>query len=124
MLRLLELVFVFFSKIYVFFYKDKGDYWKIFPCIIISTIFMINIEMTISFFPSLEAYSTWILPLFLLLFFWNFFYKKEYNWVVQYPLSKKQKTIIVSVLVVDFIIVVILTEISRNIYIAKHGIGY
>jgi len=120
MLKTLELVFVFFSKIYVFFYKDKGDYWKIFPSIIISTIFMINIQMGISFFPLLKGYFTWILPLFLLLIFWGLFYRKEYNWVVRYPLSKKQKIIIISFLIIDFVIVGILSVISRNLYIAAH----
>lgn len=122
-LKKIELVFVFFSKIYIFFYKEKNDYWKMFPSIIISTILMINIQMTISFFPSLKRYSTLLFPLVLLLFFGFLFRRKEYNWVVKYSISKKQKIIIVSILIIDFIIVGILSVVSRNIYIATHGIG-
>lgn len=120
MFKFVEIGFVFFAKIYIFFYKDKGDYWKIFPVIIISTISMINIQLTISFFPTINRYSTLLLPLFLLLLFGFLFNKKEYDWAVRYAISKKQKMIIISVLIIDFGVIAILSVISRNIYIATH----
>ena len=118
-----ELVFVFFSKIYIFFHKEKGEYWRIFPTLIMSTIVMINLQMVISFFFSISKSFIFGLCTAVLFLFINLNRKKEYNWVVQYSISKKQKIIIISVLVIDFVIVAILTEISRNIYIATHGVG-
>ncbi|MCD9577350.1 hypothetical protein [Flavobacterium soyae] len=88
-----------------------------------SSIFMINLQMIISFFISLS--KIFIVGLFtgILLLFKKLFDKKEYNWVVEYPLSKKQKIIVVSFLIVDIVVVSILSMISRDIYIATYGIA-
>lgn len=120
MFKTIELIFVFFAKIYIFFYKDKREYWKIFPVVIMSTILMINIQLIISFFPSLRNYSSLLLPLLLLLLFGFLFGNKQYNWAVQYSITKKQKIIIISILVIDFITVGVLSTISRDIYMATH----
>lgn len=122
MFKFVEIVFVFFAKIYIFFYRDKGDYWKIFPCIIMSSILMINIQMFISFFFSISKILIVGLLTCILLFFKALYDRKDYSWIVEYPLLKKQKIIVVSVLIIDFVIVAILTELSRNIYMTTHGI--
>lgn len=120
MFKFVEIGFVFFAKIYIFFYKDKGDYWKIFPCVIMSTILMINMQMIISFYFSISKIFIVGLLTCVLLFFKVIFDGKQYNWVVQYSISKKQKIIIISFLIVDFIIVGMLSVVSRNLYIAAH----
>jgi len=118
----MDYFFVFFSKIYVFFYKDKGDYWKIFPTLIMSTITVINVQMILSFSFVLNKIFTFFLATVILCFFIVFNRKKDYNWVVRYPLSKKQKIIVVSFLIIDITIVTILSMISRDIYMTTHGI--
>lgn len=119
---ILELVFVFFSKIYIFFYKEKGGYWKIFPILIMSTIVMINLQLIISFFFSVSKPFIFVLATVVLLVFIFLHMKKEYDSVVQYSISKKQKIMIISILLIDFVIVGVLTEISRNIYMDAHRI--
>lgn len=54
MFKVIELVFVFFAEIYIFFYKEKADNWKFFPIIIMSTIFMINIQVVLLQFFSVK----------------------------------------------------------------------
>lgn len=119
MLRFFELVFVFFSKIYIFFYKEKGDYWKMFPIVIMSTILMVNIEIILLQFFYLNNYYALfiILPLILLNIF---FRKRDYNWANQYSISLTQKVTISTIIVADFIIMGILLNISRSAYIASH----
>jgi len=121
MFKYIELVFVFISKIYIFFYKEKKEFWMMFPSIIISTILMINLQLIMSFFFSVSKLLLVTLFTIILLFFRKLFSKTEYNWVVQYPLSKKQKIIIISLLLIDFVIVGVFSEISRNIYMEAHG---
>lgn len=118
-LRVIDLVFVFFSKIYIFFYKEKGDYWKIFPIIIMSTIVMLNIEIVLLQFFLLNNYYTLFLVLPLILFIF-IFRKRNYNWVVQYSISLKQKIIIIIIIAIDFTVLGILLNMSRSNYIATH----
>lgn len=118
--KIIELLFVFFSKIYIFFYKEKGDYWFIFPIIIMSGIIMINVEVILLLFFSLNKVFPLLLLLPMLLFFAIILRKKEYNWVLKYTISRNKKILISSLLIIDFIIMIILLNISRSIYIATH----
>jgi len=121
MLKLLELVFVFFSKIYVFFYKDKGGYWKFFPVIIMSTIIMINIEVVLLQFFSVRHFFLFVILFVVPLLSINFLIKKRnYSWVVQYSISKKQRIIISVILLIDFILVGILFNVARNNNLGIH----
>ncbi|TCN57583.1 hypothetical protein D0809_13445 [Flavobacterium circumlabens] len=119
MFKFIELIFIFFSKIYIFFYKEKSNYWKIFPIVIMSTILMINIEIVLLQFFYLNNYYALfiILPLILLNVF---FRKRDYNWVNQYSISLTQKVTISTIIIVDFIIMGILLNLSRSAYIASH----
>lgn len=115
MLRLLELIFIFFSKIYVFFYKDKGDYWRIFPAIIMSTIFMINVEVILLQFFSVRSFFIFFILFVSPLLMINFLIsKRTYGWVFEYPISKKQRVIIAILLFIDFVLVGILFNVARN----------
>lgn len=120
-IRVMEIFFVFFSKIYVFFYKEKGGYWKFFPGIIMSTIFMINIEAILLQFFSVRSFFIFlilfVLPLLTIDFLMR---KKTYNWVVQYPMSKKQKMIITILLLIDFVVVGVLFNVARNNNLGIH----
>lgn len=121
MIRLIELVFAFFSKIYIFFYREKRDYWKMFPIIIMSTIVMANIEIILLQFFSLKNYYAMfiVVPLVLL----NILFKdRDYNWAISYFISKKAKIFIIIILLIDFIIMGILLNASRSAYIASHSI--
>lgn len=118
-LRLIEIVFIFFSKIYIFFYKEKKDYWKMFPIIIMAGILMINIEvLLLQIFPLKHYFALFlVLPLFL---FNILLRKKDYDWAVQYQISKKQRIIIAIALLFDFILVGILFNVARNNNLGIH----
>lgn len=119
-LKALELVFVFFSKIYIFFYKEKGNYWEIFPIIIMSTILMLNIEVILLQFYSLKMYFPVLILLPSVLIFNVLLRKIDYDWVVQYEISRMQKIAISIVIFLDFIIVGILLNMSRSASLAAH----
>lgn len=119
-LKEIELVFVFLSKIYVLFYKERGEYWKIFPIIIMSTIAMLNLQLIISFIFSPSKWFILGLATSFLVVFNILLKKRDYSWVVQYSISRKQNIIIISILVIDFITIGILSTISRDIYMATH----
>ena len=119
-LNIIETVFVFFSKIYIFFYKEKGDNWKIFPIIIMSGIVMINIEVFLLLFISLERYFPLFVLFPMILLFNILLRNREYDWVIKYPLSRKQKIIVTIILILDFILVGFLLNMSRNAYIFSH----
>lgn len=118
-IRLIELVFVFLSKIYIFFYKEKNDYWKMFPIIIMSGILMMNVEVLLLQFFSLKHYFAFFL-VFPLILFNILFRKRDYSWAVQYSISRKQRIIISLILIVDFILVGILFNVARNHHLAMH----
>lgn len=117
---MIELVFVFFSKIYIFFYKEKGDYWKIFPIIIMSTIVMINVEIILFQFFYLNKYYYGLFIVIPFILFNVLLRKRNYNWVVQYSISRRERIFIIVILVIDFIIMGILLNASRSAYIASH----
>lgn len=121
--RFFELIFVFFSKIYISVYKERGDNWRILPIVILSTILLINIQVLLLFFFHMDVIILILIMLFFLLVFNILFKKINYSIVVNYPISRKQKIIISSILIIDFIIVIILLNISRSIYIANHPIS-
>lgn len=84
-----------------------------------STIVMINIEILLLQFFSVNHFFALFIVLPLLLF--NvLFRKKNYSWAVQYSISRKQKIIIIIILVIDFIFMGILLNMSRSAYIAAH----
>jgi len=119
MFKYIELIFIFFSKIYIFFYKEKKDYWKMFPIIIMSTIIMANVEIILLQFFSLKNYYALfiVVPLVLL----NILLRnRDYNWVVGYSISRKEKITIIVILILDFIIMGGLLNASRSAYIASH----
>ncbi len=109
-----EPVFVFFSKIYIFFYKDKGDNWLIFPALILATILTINLE-TISFFLiDINKYSYAGLAVFFIIFFILLFRNVGYEYVKNYKMSNKMKLIISIIIFTDLVINFIFLNISRN----------
>lgn len=114
--RIIELVFVFFSKIYIFFYKERGDNWKFFPVIIMSTIFMINTQVVLLQFFSVKYlfFLLFVVPLLLINFLIR---KRNYSWAVQYSISRKQRIIISLILIADFILVGVLFNVARNHYL-------
>ncbi|WP_433777914.1 hypothetical protein [Flavobacterium anhuiense] len=114
---MIELVFVFLAKIYIFFYKEKNDYWKIFPIIIMSTIVIVNIEIISFHFFSLNKYYFGLCFIFLLILFNILLRKRDYNWVVQYSIRRREKIIIIVIFVVDFIILGILLKEAKNAYL-------
>ncbi|OOV16117.1 hypothetical protein BXU10_21250 [Flavobacterium sp. LM4] len=109
-----------FLKFIFFFYKEKKDYWKIFPIIIMSTIAMINLQLIMSFIFSPSKYFILGLATSFLVLFNILLNERDYNWAIQYSISRKQKITIICILAVDFITVGILSTISRDIYMATH----
>jgi|GEM_PF-2540259 len=114
MLKLFEPIFVYFSKIYIYFYKDKGDNWSIFPALILAIILTINLE-TISFFLiDLNKFFYVGLAVSSIIFFNLLFRNISYEYVKNYKMSNKTKLIISLIIFTDLVFNFILVNISRN----------
>lgn len=109
-----EPVFIFFSKIYIFFYKDKGDNWSIFPILILSTVIGLNLEVASFFLVKINNYYIVALFIFLIISFNLLFRNISYEYVKNYKMSNKTKLIISIIIFTDLVINFILLNISRN----------
>jgi len=86
-------IFIFLSKIYIFFFKDKNDIWSVFPIIIISTFITINIELVfISYINKLHITIIYLLSIILLTIIFS---KYKYEYVKDFGLDKIDKIKIV-----------------------------
>jgi len=112
--KMTEPLFVFFSKIYIHFYKEKRDYWIIFPSVILATLFTINLE-TISFYVMpFPGYYYACLGIFFVVLFIQLYKNIKYEYVKNYKMSIKTRILISSLIVIDLAINFILTNILRN----------
>lgn len=113
--RVLEPVFVFFSKIYIHFHEEKREYWTIFPSVILASLFTINLEI-ISFF-LIDETKGWhyvCLGVFFIIFFNLLFIKTRYEYVKNYKMSNKMKVVISMTILIDLVLIFIFANISRN----------
>ncbi len=114
MKKLIEPIFIYFSKIYIFFNQDKGDRWFMLPIVILATIFLLNLEVISFFFMRTNKYHVIILFVLLIIFFHLLFKNTSYEYVKNYNLSKKTKIIITTLILVDLVINFVFLNIARN----------
>lgn len=103
-------MFVFLSKIYIYFYEDKKDYWLLFPSVILAGLFTINLE-TISFYLiDINKFYYAGLAIFFILLFRNI----KYEYVKNYKMSNKMKVVTSITILIDLVLIFIFANISRN----------
>ncbi len=113
-MKYLELLFIYFSKIYIHFYQEKNDYWTIFPCLIIATLATINLELLSFYFINLNKYYYAGLAIFLIITMIYIFRNITYDYVVRYKISRIAKFIITGLILLNIILNIIFLNISRN----------
>lgn len=118
MRKLLEPIFICFSKMYIHFYEDKKEYWFMFPSLILATIFSLN-EATISFYlKKVYGFKTdfgILIPAFFIIFFFILFRNIKYDYVKNYEMSKKTKAIICLSIVINLIANLLVTNVLKKI---------
>jgi uncharacterized membrane protein len=114
MKKLIEPIFIYFSKIYIFFDQDKGDRWFMLPVVILTTIAIINLEVISFFFMETNTYHIITVFVLLIIFFHFLFRNTNYEYVKNYNLSKKTKVIITTLILVDLVINFVFLNIARN----------
>jgi hypothetical protein len=114
MKKYLELPFIFLSKIYIFFYKDKNENWTIFPVLIMSTLITLNIEVLSFFLINLSVY--YFVAIFISsIISLNIAFKNiEFNYVRDFEMAKKTKSLILGLMILDIIICFVFLNIARN----------
>ena len=113
-MKILELFFIYFSKIYIRFYGDKNNNWWILPIVIISTILALNLQIVSFYFTRLNNY--YLAGLFILtIIIATLLYKNiKYEDVVKYKISKRQKLGISIFIILDFVLCFIALNIVKN----------
>jgi hypothetical protein len=108
--------FIFLSKLYIKFYNGKKDFWLIFPSAILSLIINLNIYVLVSFKYDINIY--WIVGLYFLLYFVFFFifHRRfpKYELVEKIKLTKTEKIITLSVIILAIICSLVILNILRN----------
>ena len=114
MKKYLELLFIFLSKIYIFFYRNKNDNWMIFPVLIMSTLITFNIEVLSFFLINLSIYYFVAIFIALIILLNVVFKNIEFAYVREFEMTKKTKSLILGLILLDIIICFIFLNIARN----------
>lgn len=78
----MKAIFIFFSKIYIYFFGFKNDNWNVFPVIIISTFITLNFELLFeSYFNKIHLIISYILNI---VIFTIYFSRYSYHFVDKY----------------------------------------
>jgi hypothetical protein len=113
-MKIIDILYVFFSKIYIKFYGQKNDLWLIIPSHILSFIITLNL-FTLSFF-FIDINVIYIIALYLILYFVFAFIldrRFDYNSVKNYDLSKSKIYSIILFLIADGVLLSYLMQLSR-----------
>lgn len=103
-------VFIFFSKLYIYFFKKRNDNWSVFPVIIISTFITINIELAIiNYMNKLHITMIYLGSIILLTIYFS---KYKYDYVKNYVLEKIDKIIIVLFFLIFLLDIVLIFKLS------------
>lgn len=113
-MNVFKIVFVFFSKIYISFYNEKGDYWSIFPIVILSTLLTFNLEIISFFLFKINNYQIVGFFVFLIFFFNIIFRNINYEYVKNYTMSRRIKIMISIIILINLIVSFVFLNISRN----------
>lgn len=113
-MKFFQTLFIYFSKIYIHFYGDKGDYWSTFPILILSVLVMFNIEVLSFFVIDINAYY-YVIILVLSLIIFNFiFFKIKFDFVKNYYIPKRKLIIITISILLNITVVFYLLNVARN----------
>ncbi len=108
--------FILLSKIYIKFYREKKDFWIIFPSHILSLIVNLNVYVFVNLKYSIKIY--WIIGLHFLLYFVFFFIFHQrfpnYELVEKIKLTKTEKIITLTVILLAITISFVFLNILRN----------
>jgi hypothetical protein len=112
--KLTDSIFIHFSKIYIYFYKEKKDYWYIFPSLIISLLFGLNLETLSFFIMPVSGYHYVYMGIGLALFFLISYRNIKYEYIRDYKMSSKIRIIITVLIIIDLAINFLLTSMLRD----------
>lgn len=108
--------FIFLSKLYIKFYSGKKDFWIVFPSGILSLIINLNIYVLVCLKYDINVY--WIIGLYFLLYFIFFFifHRRfpKYELVEKIKLTKTEKIITLSVIILAITFSFVILNILRN----------
>jgi hypothetical protein len=117
MRKLTDPIFIHFSKIYIHFYEDRRDYWRMFPSLILATLFSINLQILSIYLHNVHVINwktgVW-LPISLVIMFFLLYRKIKYECVKDYKMTVKTRIIISVLIILDLVIVFTYLNISRN----------
>ena len=115
MMRIVETFYIFFAKIYIYFYKDNNENWSIFPPLILASIITINLQ-TLSYCVGININSYYYAgtAIFFIVLFTLLFRSIKYDYIKSYKMTIKTKIILSSLIITDLIVNFILANISRN----------
>lgn len=116
-MKILELYFILFSKLYVKFSKKKDD-WFYLPLLIISFIGCLNIFIISLLFWNNSPYYIFglvFLSFFGLIFWFSGIKIKGKNYVRKYVLIKKIMFLLIFLLLIDFYVLVKILNYNRKV---------
>jgi len=113
--KLIDMPFIFLSKIYIRFYKGKNDLWIVFPTIILSLILTINIYGLINLIYDIEIF--YIIGLYLILYFLLFYayHKKfpDFTKIEKFKLNESEILVSLALLMSGLLSFIILLNIHK-----------
>lgn len=114
MKKILEQMFIFFSKMYIYFHEDRKDYWRMFPILVLSFIFITNLEIISFYFIDVSVYYYVGLFAFCVIMFSISYANIKYEYVKNYSMTIKTKFLIASVIIIDLAANFVCLNILRN----------
>lgn len=112
--KLTDPIFILFSKIYIHFYEDRKDYWKIFPSLILSFLLMTNLEILSFYFIDINRYYYLGLGIFFAALFLFLYSDINYEYVKNYKMPVKTRIIISVLIILDLAVIFACLNILRN----------
>ncbi|MDR7211787.1 hypothetical protein J2W48_003744 [Flavobacterium piscis] len=112
--KLTDPIFIHFSKMYIHFYQDRKRYWRIFPSLILATIFTLNLETLSFFIMPVSSFYYVCMALFFAVMFLLLYNNIKYEYIKDYKMSSKIRVIITLLIIVDLVINFILTSMLRD----------
>jgi len=114
-MKIIDILYVFFSKIYIKFYGQKNDIWLLIPCHILSFIFTVNFFILSKLIIDINIY--YIIAIYFILYFIFAFIldrRFDYNSVKNYKLPKSTIYSLVLILITDGFLLFYLLQSMRG----------
>lgn len=115
-MKIIDSIFIYFSKIYLKLFGDRNDYWLVLPMHLLSFIFTLNIYIITSYFVRISVYYS-ILSYLILYFICFLLLGKRMNlkYVTEYNLSKNVIYVISLMLIVDILFLTYMLDLIKNL---------